>query len=139
MDKFWDGELFLKHEGGYKIVIRSLQHYRLRLGKISQSPELKDSAAMFGMLLQQEGVKNLPLVDKAIKMTYEFLAGEISSNQIKEQIPFFDKALMCYKSDIIKARDTGHPYYLGLIKNTREAENDLKKIEVALQRIKLFF
>jgi len=43
----WIGGIFLKDEGGYEIVSRSLAHYKKRLRTISESPELKEAAAMF--------------------------------------------------------------------------------------------
>ena len=50
----------------------------------------------------------------------------------------FEKALLCYESDINKARDTGHEYFLKLIENVEEASKDLDTIKVALDKIKQF-
>ncbi len=47
-EKIWIGGIYLKDEGGYEIVLKSLQHYKKRLRSIEDSPELKEAAAMFG-------------------------------------------------------------------------------------------
>ena len=47
-DKIWLGAIYLKEEGGYEIILRSLVHYKKRLMTIGKSPEIKDSAGMFG-------------------------------------------------------------------------------------------
>jgi len=39
----WIGAIYLKDEGGYEIVLKSLRHYKNRLKTISNSPELKCS------------------------------------------------------------------------------------------------
>ena len=41
----WMGGIFLKDEGGYEIVLKSLVHYKKRLQTIHASPELKEAAA----------------------------------------------------------------------------------------------
>ena len=48
----WMGGIFLKDEGGYEIVLKSLVHYKKRLQTIHASPELKEAAAMFAPVLQ---------------------------------------------------------------------------------------
>ena len=50
-EKIWLGGIYLKDEGGYEIILRSLIHYKKRLMTIDKSPEIKDSAAMFGGIL----------------------------------------------------------------------------------------
>ena len=51
-EKLWLGGIYLKEEGGYEIILRSLNHYKKRLQTIGASPELKEAAAMFAPLLQ---------------------------------------------------------------------------------------
>ena len=59
-------------------------------------------------------------------------------NNLKEDIPLFEKSLLCYESDINKARDTGHEYFLKLIENVEESSKDLETIKIALEKIKEF-
>ena len=62
VDKIWLGGIFLKNEGGYEIVLKSLSHYKKRLQTIGNSPELKEAAAMFAPVLQQQAVKTIPKI-----------------------------------------------------------------------------
>ena len=55
----WIGGIFLKDEGGYEIVLRSLAHYKKRLRTISESPELKEAAAMFAPILVSQAQKKI--------------------------------------------------------------------------------
>ena len=50
--KIWMGGIHLKEGGGYKIILKSLIHYKKRLRTIHASPELKEAAAMFAPVLQ---------------------------------------------------------------------------------------
>ena len=63
----WLGGIFLKNEGGYEIVLRSLAHYKKRLRSIGESPELKEAAAMFAPILQSQAQKRYPMVIEAQK------------------------------------------------------------------------
>ena len=63
----WIGGIFLKDEGGYEIVLRSLAHYKKRLRTISESPELKEAAAMFAPILVSQAQKRYPMVIEAQK------------------------------------------------------------------------
>ena len=49
-----------------------------------------------------------------------------------------EKALISYETDIHKASDTGHEYYLGLVGNLSEAKNDLELITQAKSKINQF-
>ena len=40
-NKIWLGGIYLKDEGGYEIILKSLNHYKNRLKTLSESPELK--------------------------------------------------------------------------------------------------
>ena len=70
VDKIWLGGIFLKNEGGYEIVLKSLSHYKKRLQTIGNSPELKEAAAMFAPILQSQAQKRLPMID-AVKQKIE--------------------------------------------------------------------
>jgi len=41
-EKSWTGGIYLKEEGGYEILLKSLTHYEKRLKTIHLSPELKE-------------------------------------------------------------------------------------------------
>jgi len=128
-------EIFIKHEDGNAIIIRALNHYKKRISSIASSPELSDAGAMFGMILQQEGSRVKPKVEAAINTINEFLSGKTTIQEIKEDVPLYQKALNSYETDILKAKDRGHEYYLKLVGNIRESEKDLPLIQTALKKI----
>ncbi|QLH06619.1 hypothetical protein [Nitrosopumilus ureiphilus] len=136
--KFWIGAIYLKDEGGYEIIIKSLKHYRNRLKTIGNSPELKDAAAMFSSVLNQQAMKTIPIIDETIQKIQNNLSDIQSITKLKEGIPFLEKALSCYETDIKKAQDTGHEYFVKLVGNMVEARDDLNTIKIALRKIKQF-
>lgn len=130
--------IYLKDEGGYEIVLKSLSHYKKRLRTIGNSPELKDSSAMFGSILQQEAMKTVPKIDEMIKKIQDCLSDNNLLNSLSEDAPFLLKALLCYESDIKKAQDTGHEYFLKLVGDLPLVKNDLGIIKNASDKIKQF-
>ncbi|MFQ5781502.1 MAG: hypothetical protein ACE5GR_00435 [Nitrosopumilus sp.] len=137
-EKIWIGAIFLKDEGGYKIVLKSLQHYKNRLKTLPNSPELKDAAAMFASVLNQQAMKTIPKIDQIIQKIQNSLDNIQSVNMLSEDVPFFEKALTCYESDIHKAQDTGHEYFVKLVGDMVVAKNDLEEIKIALDKIKQY-
>jgi len=137
-EKIWLGAIYLKDEGGYEIILKSLNHYKKRLRSIGDSPELKEAAAMFAPLLIQQAMKAHPKVIELIQKIQTSIDDIQKVNKIKEDIPLIEKALFCYESDINKSRDTGHEYFLKLIENIEEASKDLDTIKIALDKIKQF-
>ena len=137
-EKTWVGAIYLKDEGGYEIVLKSLTHYKKRLRSIENSPELKEAAAMFAPILIQQAMKTYPKVIELIQKVQTNIDDIQKVNNLKEDIPLFEKSLLCYESDINKARDTGHEYFLKLIENVEEASKDLETIKIALEKIKEF-
>ena len=93
---------------------------------------------MFAPILVQQAMKTHPKVIELIQKTESSIDDIQKVNNLKEDIPLFEKALLCYESDINKARDTGHEYFLKLIENVEEASKDLDTIKVALDKIKQF-
>ena len=130
--------IYLKDEGGYEIVLKSLSHYKKRLRTIGNSPELKDSSAMFGSILQQEAMKTIPKIDEMIKKIQDYLSDNKLLNSLSEDSPFLLKALLCYGSDIKKAQDTGHEYFLKLVGDLQLVKNDLEIIKNASDKIREF-
>ncbi|HXW03452.1 MAG TPA: hypothetical protein VD651_04240 [Nitrosarchaeum sp.] len=137
-DKIWLGAIYLRDEGGYEIILRSLNHYKKRLKTLGSSPELKDSSAMFGSLLQQEAMKTIPKIDEMIKKIKDALSDDIVLNSISEDRSFLVKALSCYESDINKAQNTGHEYFLKLVGDLPFVKNDLDLVKNALDKIDQF-
>ncbi len=137
-EKIWIGAIYLKDEGGYEIVLKSLRHYKNRLRTIGNSPELKEAGAMFAPLLNQQAMKTVPKIDEVIQKIHDNLGDIQSVNKIKEDVPFLEKALTCYEADIHKAEDTGHEYYVKLVGDMAKGKSDLETIKIALDKIKQY-
>jgi len=137
-EKIWLGGIYLKEEGGYEIILRALTHYKKRLLRIDKSPELKDSAAMFGGILRQAAIKTIPVIDEVTKEVKTSLINQLESNTLSQHIPILEKALTSYETDIQKAQDTGHEYYLSLIGDLSKVKNDLELIKTAHLKINQF-
>jgi hypothetical protein len=137
-EKTWIGRIYFKDEGGYEIVLKSLNHYKNRLKTLSNSPELKEAAAMFAPVLNQQAMKTIPIIDETIKKIQDSLNDIESVNNLQKDIPFLEKALTCYESDIHKAEDTGHEYFVKLVGDMVQARKDLETIKIALKKINQF-
>ncbi len=137
-DKTWIGGIYLKDEGGYEIVLKSLKHYKNRLKTMGNSPELKDAGAMFAPVLYQQAMKTIPKIDETIQKLQDNLGDIQSVNKLRKDIPFLEKALLCYEADIHKAQDIGHEYFVKLVGDMVVAKNDLATIKIALDKIKQF-
>jgi GTP:adenosylcobinamide-phosphate guanylyltransferase len=132
------GGIYLKDEGGYEIILRALNHYKKRLMTVDKSPEIKDSAAMFGGILIMAAKKAMPKINDVIQKIQQGLPDSQSVNTLKENIPILEKALTSYETDIQKAQDTGHEYYLNLIGDLASVKNDLVLIKIAKSKITQF-
>lgn len=135
-EKIWVGAIYLNNEGGYEIVQKSLKHYKKRLQTLGNSPELKDAAAMFASVLNQQAMKTIPKIDEVIQKIQDSIGDIKSMSKLNEEVSFLEKALLCYEADIQKAQDTGHEYFVKLVGNMVEAAKDLKTIEIATKKIK---
>ena len=135
-EKIWMGAIYLNEEGGYEIILKSLRHYKKRLKTLGNSPELKDAAAMFASVLNQQAMKTVPKIDEMIQKLQENLGSVQSVTKLSADVPFLQKSLECYEADIHKAQDTGHEYFVKLVGDMVEATNDLKTIKIALNKIK---
>ena len=134
-EKLWIGGVYLKEEGGYEIILKSLTHYKKRLQTIQESPELKEAAAMFAPILQTTARKKIPSIDGGKDKIYQYLLNLISSQSLEENLEVFQKALECRKADIEKAEDTGAEYFIKLLVDVPKAKKDLDIIKKALIRI----
>jgi len=79
-EKIWIGGIYLKNEGGYEIILRSLNHYKNRLKTLGNSPELKDSGAMFASILNQQAMKTVPKIHEMIEKILTHLKDEQGTN-----------------------------------------------------------
>ena len=136
VDKIWLGGIFLKNEGGYEIVLKSLGHYKKRLQTIGNSPELKEAAAMFAPVLQQQAVKIVPQIDATVSKIQNALSDSIPVDSLADDVPLIQKALECYQSDIEKAETTGHEYFQKLLVDITRAKQDSPNIAQAIEKIK---
>ena len=137
-EKIWIGAIYLKDEGGYEIILKSLRHYKNRLKTIGNSPELKDAGAMFAPVLHQQAMKTIPKIDEVIQKIQDNLKDGQSVSKLSDDVPFLEKALSCYEADIHKAQDIGHEYFVKLVGDMVVAKNDLETIKIALDKIKQF-
>ena len=137
-EKVWLGGLYLKEDGGYEIVLKSLNHYKNRLKTLNDSPELKDSAAMFASVLNQQARKTVPKINEVIEKIIDNLENNKNTDKIFEEKSFLEKALSCYEADIHKAEDTGYEYFVKLVGDMVQARKDLDTIKIALDKINNF-
>ena len=137
-EKIWMGGIYLKDEGGYEIVLKSLEHYKKRLRSIGDSPELKEAAAMFSPLLTQQAMKAHPKVIEMIQKIKNNISDIKLVNNLKDDTQLLEKALSCYQSDINKAQESDHEYFNKLIENLEESKKDLDTIKIALNKINQF-
>ena len=137
-EKIWLGGIYLKNEGGYEIILKSLNHYKKRLKTLDDSPELKDSGAMFASILNQQAMKIIPKIHEMNEKIINYLKDIQNVNFVDEDISFLEKALVCYESDIHKAEDTGYEYFLNLVGNMVQARRDLAIIKRTLSKINQF-
>jgi len=132
MSQVWLGGIYLKDEGGYELVLRSLHHYKKRLRNIRKSPEIKD-APMFAQIIEQEAMKNYKAVESVISKITEGLQNPDSLKSIESDLAIIEKAMTCYRSDIQRLDDDS--FYSELIADKDIAGQDLSKIKSALQKI----
>ena len=135
-EKIWMGGIYLKEEGGYQIILKSLTHYKKRLQTIHASPELKEAAAMFAPVLQSQAKKRIPMIENAIDKIEMFLLDSTTSELVKQELEILEKALECRKSDIEKAENTANEYFIKLLGEIQESKKDIGPINNALKKIK---
>ncbi len=134
--RIWIGGMYLKEKGGYKIILKSLIHYKKRLQTIHASPELKEAAAMFAPVLQSQAKKRIPIIEETQIKIEKFLLGTISSEILEKSLEILEKALECRKSDIEKAENIPDEYFIKLLGDIQESKKDIEQINNALVKIK---
>ncbi len=138
MAEIWLWAIYVKDEGGYEIILKSLNHYRNRLKTLNDSPELKESAAMFASVLNQQARKIVPKISEVIEKIHAGLKDIRDMDALEEEKQLLEKALSCYESDIHKAEDTGHEYFVKLVGDMEQGRHDLETIKTALKKINYF-
>ena len=138
MTENWLWAIYVKDEGGYEIILKSLNHYKNRLKTLNDSPELKESAAMFASVLNQQARKIVPKINEVIEKIHSGLKDIHDMGALEEEKRFLEKALSCYESDIHKAEDTGHEYFVKLVGDMEQGRKDLEIIKTALKKINHF-
>jgi len=137
-EKIWLGGIYLKEEGGYEIILKSLTHYKKRLQTIHASPEVKQAAAMFAPVLQSQAKKRIPMIESTKENIERFLLDSTSTESLEQNLEIMEKALECRKSDIEKAESTSEDYFIKLVKDVEESKKDLPNIDNALLKIKSY-
>jgi hypothetical protein len=137
-DKIWLGGIYLKDEGGYEIILKSLNHYKNRLKTLNESPELKDGGGTFGSILNQQARKTVPKINEVIEKIQTSLSDVQILKELEEEKQFLEKALSCYESDIHKAEDAGNEYFVKLVGDMIQGRKDLVTIKTALDKINNF-
>ena len=84
--KIWLGGIYLKDQGGYEIILKSLIHYKKRLQTIHASPELKEAAAMFAPVLQSQAKKRIPMIENAKEKIKKFLLNLTTCETVEEDL-----------------------------------------------------
>jgi len=130
--KIWLGGIYLRDEGGYELVLRSLEHYKKRLKNIRKSPEIKD-APMFATIIEQEAIKAFKGADSLILKINEALLKPEMLRTLESELPLMQKAMECYFSDIQKVGSDS--FYSELILDKTTALQDLKSIQDSLQKL----
>ena len=137
-DKIWLGGIYLKDEGGYEIILKSLNHYKNRLKTLNESPELKDGGGTFGSILNMQARKTIPKINEVIEKIQSGLSDVQILKELEEEKQFLEKALSCYESDINKAEDAGNEYFVKLVGDMVQGRKDLETIKTALDKINNF-
>lgn len=132
--RVWLGGIYLKEEGGYEIVLRSLHHYKKRLRVIDRSPELQ-GAPMFVQIVQHEAIKSHSLVTKTIDKIQSTLHDPNALLEAESDMPVIEKALNCYYSDVEKANGGTAEFYADLIVGNDYAQSDFANIKQAILRL----
>ena len=137
-NKVWLGGIYLKDEGGYEIILKSLNHYKNRLKTLNESPELKDGGGTFGSILNMQARKTIPKINEVIEKIQSRLSDVQILKELEEEKQFLEKALSCYESDIHKAEDTGNEYFVKLVGDMIQGRKDLETIKTASDKINNF-
>lgn len=99
----WTGGLFVRHEGGFELVMRALNHYNRRLRRISESPELGSAGAMLGSVLRAESEKTAPRLKELAARMRASLTDDGALASLEKDLELVGRAMSCYSSDLRRA------------------------------------
>ena len=128
----WLGGLFVRHEGGFEIIMRALNHYNRRLRRISESPELDSAGAMFASVLQSESAKTAPQLKALAARMRASLTDDDALDSLQESIELASRAASCYASDLRRAA-SGDEFCASLL---RGDPDDPAAVESAIGRLR---
>ena len=130
----WLGGIYLQN-GGHIIVLKALKHYKNRVSKIGNDPQLQDAAITLRMLISDEGKKTAEKVDSVMKIISAGKNDPNLINQTQFEVPLMEKALKCYQADIKKITHTMQKRYGDLFDEPKNLYDDLPLIDNALKEI----
>ena len=129
----WTGGLFVRHEGGFEMVMRALNHYNRRLRRISESPELGSAGAMLASVLQSESQKTAPrLKELAARMRASLTDGAALAS-LEGELELIGRAMSCYASDLRRAA-SGDSFCASLVRGQDRPE----AVESAMARLRQY-
>lgn len=131
-EKQWLGGLFVRHEGGFELLMRALNHYNRRLRRISESPELASAGAMFASVLQSESAKTTPQLKKLAVRLRASLTDDAALASLREDIELASRAAACYASDLRRAA-SGDEFCASLLRGDLD---DPATVESAVGRLR---
>ena len=127
----WTGGLFVRHEGGFEVVMRALNHYNRRLRRISESPELGSAGAMLASVLQSESAKTAPKLKELAARMRASLTDDAALASLENDLDLAGRAMSCYASDLRRAA-AGDEFCASLLKDADEPG----AVEAALEKLK---
>ena len=81
---------------------------------------------------------DVPESDETVSKIQNFLSDEIPVGSLADDAQFLQRALECYQSDIEKAENTGHEYFIKLLGDLPAAKKDTPNITQAIDKISQF-
>lgn len=127
----WTGGLFVRHEGGFELVMRALNHYNRRLRRISESPELGSAGAVLASVLQSESAKTAPKLKELAGRMRASLTDDAALASLEGDLDLVGRAMSCYASDLRRAA-AGDEFCASLIRDADEPGT----VEAAMARLK---
>lgn len=135
--KPWLGGIYLRG-GGYKIVLKALQHYKKRVENIGNDPQLVDVPMNLRTLVVEEGKKTSKKIEVVIKILNVGVKDPKIIDQLQFEIPVLEKALTCYHSDIEKIVKNMKEKCYDVFDEPKNLELELPHVQEALVKIKKF-
>jgi len=136
--KVWLGQIFIRDEGGFELIMRALNHYNRRLRRISDSPELAGAGAALGSVLQSESARVAPRLKSIANRLRAGLTDPSELAALERDIEIIEKAMVCYRSDSQRAADGLHGYYAALVEGNEHYRRDMSVLDSSVERLKRY-